>query len=76
MQCIVLLLQSSYFGNHEANRGGFEKLYRELSDEAWEKSIDLIKFITKRGGHMEFNQLNYAESSQEFDKVYYFVFIY
>lgn len=46
--------QSSYFGNYETNRQGFEKLYRKLSDSAWEKAMDIIKFITKRGGIMNF----------------------
>jgi ferritin len=51
------LLMSTHFGNFESNRDGFKKFYRKLSDSAWEKSIDLIKYITKRGGSMNFNQL-------------------
>lgn len=49
-----LILQSSHFGNFEKNRGGFEKLYRKLSDQTWEKAIDLVKFMGKRGAHMTF----------------------
>lgn len=51
------LLMSSHFGNYEANRDGFKGLYRKLSDNAWQKAIDMIQFITKRGGTMNFNQL-------------------
>ncbi|XP_017887177.1 ferritin subunit [Ceratina calcarata] len=50
------LLYSSYFGNYENQREGFKKLYRKFSDEMWEDAIDIIKFITKRGGQMNFNQ--------------------
>ena len=51
------LLLSSYFKNFEKNRQGFEKLYRKLSDEVWEQSIDLIKYITKRGGQVKFEPI-------------------
>ncbi|XP_011303828.1 uncharacterized protein Fer2LCH [Fopius arisanus] len=51
------LLMSTHFGNYEANREGFKALYRKLSDENWNRAIDVIKFITKRGGRMNFNQL-------------------
>lgn len=50
------LLMSTYFGNYQYNRNGFKGLYRKLSDDAWEKAIGLIKYITKRGGKMNFNQ--------------------
>ncbi|XP_032685307.1 ferritin heavy chain [Odontomachus brunneus] len=51
------LLISTHFGNYEANREGFKELYRKLSDQSWEDAIDLIKYITNRGGKMNFNQL-------------------
>lgn len=51
------LLMSTHFGNYEANREGFKGLYRKLSDQSWEDAIDLIKYITHRGGKMNFNQL-------------------
>ncbi|KAG8037453.1 hypothetical protein G9C98_005663 [Cotesia typhae] len=51
------LLMSTHFGNYETNREGFKGLYRKMSDRAWENAIDIIKFITKRGGKMDFNQL-------------------
>ncbi|KAI4500999.1 hypothetical protein M0802_003802 [Mischocyttarus mexicanus] len=52
-----LLLMSTHFGNYEANRDGFKGLYRKLSDKKWQDTINIIKFITKRGGKMNFNQL-------------------
>ncbi|XP_053974281.1 ferritin, lower subunit [Hylaeus anthracinus] len=51
------LLMSTYFGNYVAQREGFKDLYRKLSDKTWEDAIDLIKYIAKRGGRMNFNQL-------------------
>ncbi|KAK1117062.1 hypothetical protein K0M31_016988 [Melipona bicolor] len=50
------LLMSSYFGNYEDQREGFKKLYRKFSDEMWEDAINTIKYITKRGGTMNFNE--------------------
>ena len=57
------LLMSTHFGNYEANREGFKGLYRKLSNDAWEKAIDIINFITKRGGRMNFNQLPHFKKS-------------
>ncbi|XP_023024932.1 ferritin light chain [Leptinotarsa decemlineata] len=48
------LLMSTHFANYEKNRAGFEKLFRSLSDSKWEEGIELIKYITKRGGYMNF----------------------
>ena len=48
------LLMATHFGNYEKNRVGFEKLFRGLSDKAWEDAFDLIKYIGKRGGAMNF----------------------
>ncbi|KAJ9592810.1 hypothetical protein L9F63_015501 [Diploptera punctata] len=56
------LLMATHFGNYEKNREGFEKLFRKLSDSTWEDSIDLIKYITKRGGMMNFSA---RKSTQE-----------
>ncbi|XP_067003849.1 ferritin light chain [Anabrus simplex] len=47
------LLMSSHFGAFEQSREGFEKLFRKLSDETWEDAIDLLKYITLRGGNLE-----------------------
>jgi hypothetical protein len=58
------LLMSSHFGNYEKNRAGFEKLYRKFSDDTWEKSIELVKFLGQRGGHMDFH-LTKEESNEK-----------
>jgi len=49
------LLMSTHFANYEKNREGFEKLFRDMSDSTWEDAINLIKYISKRGGSMNFN---------------------
>jgi hypothetical protein len=46
--------KATHFGNYEKSREGFEKLFRKLSDSTWDDAIDLIKYITKRGGVMDF----------------------
>lgn len=48
------LLLSVNFGQFKNNRDGLKTYYRKLSDQAWEDAVDLIKYITKRGGKMEF----------------------
>lgn len=40
------------FDTYTRDRPGFEKLYRGLSDQAWNKAIDLIKYVAKRGGKL------------------------
>ncbi|KAF7988065.1 hypothetical protein HCN44_007559 [Aphidius gifuensis] len=50
------LLMSTHFGSYEANREGLKGYFRKLSDKAWKEGIEIIKFITKRGGTMNFNQ--------------------
>lgn len=49
------LLLGSYFNNYQASRDGFYKLFRSLSDKTFDKAIDLIKHITKRGGSVDLN---------------------
>lgn len=44
------------FGTFVKNRPGFEKLFRHLSDTAWMNSIDLMKYMGKRGGIHDFNE--------------------
>ncbi|XP_025190876.1 uncharacterized protein LOC112591314 [Melanaphis sacchari] len=61
------LLMSSHFGNFEKNRGGFEKLYKKLSDNTWEKAIDLVKFMSKRGGHMNFRARKDEKNEKQID---------
>lgn len=48
------LLLASHFGTYVNNRPGFEKQFLALSNKAWENTIDLIKYITKRGGEHDF----------------------
>ncbi|CAG5057134.1 unnamed protein product [Parnassius apollo] len=59
------LLSASYYNNYQTNRLGFSKLFRKLSDEAWEKTIDLIKHITKRGDMMDFSRRSTQEEKTE-----------
>lgn len=49
------LLFSVNFDIYTRDRPGFQKLYRGLSDKAWEKAIDLTKYYTTRGGQPNFN---------------------
>lgn len=48
------LLMSTHFANYQLSREGFEKLFRKLSDSTWDDAIHLIKYVTKRGGTMNF----------------------
>ncbi|KAG8232854.1 hypothetical protein J437_LFUL012658 [Ladona fulva] len=48
------LLFATHFGAYQKNREGFGKFFRKLSDDTWEDAIDIIKYITKRGGKMDF----------------------
>lgn len=48
------LLSAAYFNNYQTNRAGFSKVFKKLSDNAWDKTIELIQHITKRGGVMDF----------------------
>ncbi|XP_058816457.1 soma ferritin-like [Topomyia yanbarensis] len=43
------LILSSVFDVYSMNRPGFQKLYRHTSDKAWQDTIDLIKYQSKRG---------------------------
>jgi ferritin heavy chain len=63
------LLMSAHFGNYEANREGFKALYRKLSDEAWKQGIEIIKFVNKRGGRMEFNQMPHFQRNVKDNRV-------
>lgn len=48
------LLMATHYGNYIKNRPGFEKLFRDLSDELWQDGINTIKYISSRGGSMNF----------------------
>lgn len=43
------------FNSYMKDRGGLRKLFKSYSDEAWENSIKLIKFVTMRGGSVDLN---------------------
>lgn len=43
------LLLAFTFDKYDLDRPGFEKLYRKISDKAWEDTIDLVKYQSKRG---------------------------
>ncbi|KAJ8979926.1 hypothetical protein NQ317_003668 [Molorchus minor] len=59
------LLMSTHYANYEKNRLGFEKLFRDLSDDTWDDAIELIQYITKRGGEMNFNLISEDIRSEE-----------
>ncbi|XP_053693248.1 soma ferritin-like [Sabethes cyaneus] len=50
------LLLSSVFDTYTLDRPGFEKLYRKISDKAWEDTIELIKYQSKRGASVTLNK--------------------
>lgn len=66
MRSFDYLLMSTHFNNYEKNRAGFVKLYRKMSDAAWENGIELIKYMTKRGVSTNFNLKN-ANQKISFD---------
>ncbi|CAG9863999.1 unnamed protein product [Phyllotreta striolata] len=59
------LLLSTHFANYQKNRPGFEKLFRDLSDNKWHEGIELIKYITSRGGEMQFNDVDNLVESED-----------
>lgn len=50
------LLLSSAFDVYTLDRPGFEKLYRKVSDKAWEDTIELIKYQSRRGGYVQLGE--------------------
>lgn len=48
------MLLSTHFKNYETQREGLGNLYKKYSDKTWEDAIELIKYVTKRGGSMDF----------------------
>ena len=50
------LLLSTHFNSYQKHRPGFEKLFKELSDKAWDNAVNLIKKITQRGGVTNLNE--------------------
>lgn len=49
------LIFSVNFDIYTQDRPGFQKLYRGLSDKAWDKALDLVKYTTTRGGKPVFD---------------------
>ncbi|XP_055616467.1 ferritin heavy chain B-like [Toxorhynchites rutilus septentrionalis] len=49
------LLLSFTFDKYELDRPGLEKLYRKISDKAWEDTVGLVKYQSKRGLTVELN---------------------
>ncbi|XP_050676447.1 uncharacterized protein LOC126973277 [Leptidea sinapis] len=58
------LLSAAYYNNYQTNRLGFSKLFQKLSDDTWDKTIELIKHITKRGGTMDFARRSTKDHNQ------------
>ncbi|XP_072393553.1 ferritin light chain-like [Diabrotica undecimpunctata] len=59
------LLLATNFATYERNRAGFEKLFRGLSDNKWHEGIEFIKYLTSRGGQMNFNAISKDIKSEE-----------
>ncbi|XP_058117807.1 soma ferritin [Anopheles ziemanni] len=47
------LFMSSAFNKYDQDRPGFKKLYRKISDKAWEDMVDLIKYESRRGAYVK-----------------------
>lgn len=43
------LFMASDFDRHHRDRPGFEQLYREIADQAWNDAIALMKYQSRRG---------------------------
>lgn len=43
------LLLAFTFDKYDLDRPGFEKLYRKISDKAWEDTVGLVKYQSRRG---------------------------
>ncbi|XP_055603036.1 soma ferritin isoform X2 [Uranotaenia lowii] len=54
------LLLAFTFDKYDLNRPGFEKLYRKISDKAWEDTEGLIKYQAKRGLTVNINGVQSA----------------
>lgn len=61
------LLSSAYYNNYQTNRDGFSKLFRKLSDDAWAKTVEIIKHVTQRGGTMDFRSRSALETETKND---------
>jgi len=63
------MVLASRFNSYQKNRPGFNKLLHGLSDKAWERTIDLIKHISKRGGETIFDAEKSVDNSNLGKKV-------
>ncbi|EDV93175.1 soma ferritin [Drosophila grimshawi] len=52
------MLMATHFNSYQMNRPGFKKLYQDMSDRAFDDTIDLIKQVTRRGGTVDFSKPN------------------
>ncbi|XP_014227554.1 soma ferritin [Trichogramma pretiosum] len=59
------LLLSAQFNNYDTNRAGFHKLYRKLSDVAWENALAIIRYINSRGGQLSFENISNNGKNKE-----------
>ncbi|XP_028138873.2 uncharacterized protein LOC114333216 isoform X2 [Diabrotica virgifera virgifera] len=59
------LLLATNFDNYQRNRKGFEKLFRGLSDKKWNDGIEFIKYLTARGGEVDFNEISDGVKKEE-----------
>lgn len=54
-QSYDFLFLSTAFNQHNKDRPGFEKLYRNIADKAWADAIALMKYQSKRGHRAKLN---------------------
>lgn len=52
------MLLAAQFKSYLKDRPGFEAKIKSLSDRSWQMGQDLIKYVTKRGGHFKFEAPN------------------
>lgn len=52
------MMLASQFNAHPKERPSFSALFQYLSDLAWASAVDVMKYITKRGGHMQISHIN------------------
>lgn len=56
------LLLSSVFDHYSMDRPGFEKLYRKIADKAWDDTINLIKYQSRRGAVVTLDETNLSHN--------------
>lgn len=54
-QSFDFLFLSAAFNQHNKDRPGFEKLYRNVADQAWADTMALMKYQSKRGHRAALN---------------------